>query len=75
MRMSFTVRGRARLAGIEKAVRASERERIAATLEALAGYYPEDVFPPGSDSRDSVSGAAMRHAYLNAARSIREREA
>jgi hypothetical protein len=48
------------------------REQIAAAVEAIAVNYPEDVFPPGSDSRDAISGTAMRHAYRNAARSIRE---
>jgi hypothetical protein len=55
----------------QRAVRA-ERERIARHLDALAANYPEDVFPPGADSRDGISGAAMRHAYRNAARSVRE---
>jgi hypothetical protein len=50
----------------------AERERIVAHLESLAANYPEDVFPAGSDSRDAVSGCAMRHAYRNAARSVRE---
>lgn len=48
------------------------REQIAAQVEAIADNYPEDVFPPGSTSRDGISGTAMRHAYRNAARSIRE---
>jgi hypothetical protein len=52
--------------------RAQERERIARHLDALAANYPEDVFPPGADSRDGISGAAMRHAYRNAARSVLE---
>jgi hypothetical protein len=52
--------------------RAQERERIARHLDALAANYPEDVFPPGAESRDGISGTAMRHAYRNAARSVRE---
>jgi hypothetical protein len=52
--------------------RMQERNRIAAHLEDLAANYPEEVFPPGSDSRDAISGTAMRHAYRNAARSVRE---
>lgn len=51
---------------------ASLRERIAAAVEAIAANYPEDVFPPDSDSRDAIGGTAMRHAYRNAARVIRE---
>lgn len=57
---------------IGEAVAAAERERIGAHLEDLAGNYPEDVFPAGSGSRDAISGSAMRHAYRNAARSVRE---
>jgi hypothetical protein len=53
-------------------IAAGERERIAAQIEAYAANYPEDVFPPGSDSRDAIGGTAMRHAYSNAARMIRE---
>ena len=48
------------------------RESIAADVEALAANYPEKVFPEHGVSRDSISGTAMRHAYRNAARSIRE---
>jgi len=48
------------------------RGEIAAAVEGLAENYPEDVFPPGSDVRDAISGTAMRHAYRNAARLIRE---
>ena len=48
------------------------RERIARHVEAIGANYPEEIFPPGSDSRDAISGTAMRHAYRNAARSIRE---
>jgi hypothetical protein len=51
---------------------AAERERIAARMDALAANYPEDVFPPGSEIRDGIAGTAMRHAYRNAAREIRE---
>jgi hypothetical protein len=51
---------------------AAERERIAKHLATLAGNYPEDVFPPDGNSRDAISGTAMRHAYRNAARSVRE---
>jgi hypothetical protein len=64
------------LAGVAPLIAAAERERVAERIarhvEDFAGNYPEDVFPPGSDSRDAISGTAMRHAYLNAARSIRE---
>jgi hypothetical protein len=48
------------------------REIIAAHVEAIADNYPEDVFPPDGTSRDAIGGTAMRHAYRNAARSIRE---
>lgn len=48
------------------------RERIASLMDALAANYPEDVFPPGSISIDAIGGTAMRHAYRNAARTIRE---
>lgn len=48
------------------------REQIAAQVEAIADNYPEDVFPADSTSCDGISGTAMRHAYRNAARSIRE---
>lgn len=50
----------------------SSANQIAARVEALAENYPEDVFPPDADNRDAISGTAMRHAYQNAARSIRE---
>ena len=56
----------------EREAAAAERERVAVRMEALAANYPEDVFPPGSDSRDAISGTAMRHAYRNAARTIQE---
>jgi hypothetical protein len=52
--------------------RRAERERVAAHVEELAGNYPEDVFPAHSDSRDAIGGTAMRHAYRNVARTIRE---
>ena len=58
-------------AAVAKAV-AAERERIAARMDELAENYPEDVFPPDSDVRDGISGTAMRHAYRNAAREVRE---
>jgi hypothetical protein len=58
-------------AAVGKAVTA-ERERIAARMDELAANYPEDVFPPDSDVRDGISGTAMRHAYRNAAREIRD---
>ena len=48
------------------------REQIAAHVEAIADNYPEDVFPSDGTSRDAISGTAMRHAYRNAARSVRE---
>lgn len=46
---------------------------MARYMEDLATNYPEDVFPASSDSRDAISGTAMRHAYRTAARLIRER--
>ena len=49
------------------------REQIASRMEVLAANYPADVFSPEGTSRDAISGAAMRHAYRNAARDIRER--
>ena len=58
-------------AAVAKAVTA-ERERIAARMDELASNYPEDVFPPDSDVRDAIGGTAMRHAYRNAAREVRE---
>jgi hypothetical protein len=57
---------------IGASVAAAERERLAARMDDLAANYPEDVFLPDSDSRDGISGTAMRHAYTNAAREIRE---
>lgn len=51
---------------------AGMREQIAAAVEAIADNYPEDVFPSDGTSRDAIGGAAMRHAYRNAARTIRE---
>ena len=57
---------------IARAAIGPERERIALRMEELAANYPEDVFPPESDSRDAISGTAMRHAYRTAARLIRE---
>ena len=57
---------------IGAAVAAAERERIAARMDELAAYYPESVWPPDSDVRDSIGATAMRHAYRNAAREIRE---
>lgn len=60
-----------RIAG---AVAAAGRERIAARMDEFAANYPEDVFPAGSSTRDGISGTAMRHAYRNAAREIREPE-
>lgn len=52
---------------------ARERESIALQMEGLAANYPETVFPASSETRDGISGAAMRHAYQTAARLIRER--
>jgi hypothetical protein len=54
------------------AVAAVVRERVAVALEDYAANYPEDMFPPGSSSRDAIGGTAMRHAYRNAARIARE---
>ena len=48
------------------------RERIACYIDSLAANYPEDVFTAEGTSRDAIGGTAMRHAYRNAARSIRE---
>ncbi len=56
----------------EYLITAAIREEIASAVEALADNYPEDVFPPDSSTRDGISGTAMRHAYRNAARTIRE---
>jgi hypothetical protein len=56
----------------EQEAAAAERERIADLMDALAANYPEGVFPPDSDVRDAIGGTAMRHAYRNAARTIRE---
>jgi hypothetical protein len=53
------------------AAMAGTRESIARQIEDLAANYPETVFPASSDSRDAVSGTAMRHAYQTAARMIR----
>jgi hypothetical protein len=52
----------------------NERERLAALMDDLAANWPIDAYPPISDDRTSgsLSGAAMRHAYRNAARTIRE---
>ena len=50
----------------------TERESIAARIDEIAANYPESVFPPGSGSRDAISGTAMRHAYQTAARLIRQ---
>lgn len=45
---------------------------VADALERYAENYPESVFPPDSDVRDAIGGTAMRHAYRNAARMLRE---
>ena len=50
----------------------AERTRLAARMDDLAAYYPESVWPPDSNVRDSIGATAMRHAYSNAARTIRE---
>jgi hypothetical protein len=63
---------RDRMAAMEETIRASERERMAARMDELAANYPEDVFTPDSGTRDAIGGTAMRHAYGNAAREIRE---
>lgn len=47
------------------------REDAAQALEAQSLNYPEDVFPPTSDSRDAIGGTAMRHAYRIAAKIAR----
>lgn len=47
-------------------------ERLADMLERYAGNYPESVFPSDSTSHDAIGGTAMRHAYRNAARMVRE---
>jgi hypothetical protein len=41
-------------------------------MNTLAENYPEDVFTPTGTSKDAIGGTAMRHAYRNAARTIRE---
>lgn len=43
------------------------RAKIAAALRVAAGNYPEELFP-AIGCGDAIAGAAMRHAYLNAAR-------
>ena len=55
-----------------EAVAAEVREQVAARMDELAANYPEDVFPADGTSGDAIGGAAMRHAYRNAARTIRE---
>jgi len=57
---------------IAGAVAAAEQERIARQIDSFAANYPEDVFTAEGTSRDAIGGTAMRHAYRNAARSIRE---
>ena len=57
---------------IAEVVTAAVRGRLAARMDDLAGNYPEDVFPPDGTSRDAIGGTAMRYAYRNAAREIRE---
>jgi hypothetical protein len=53
---------------------AEQREVLAAGLEAwAAASYPESVFRPDSELPDGIAGTAMRHAYVTAARLIRER--
>src|ERR1035437_7830780 len=63
---------RARIPVIEAAIRADERQRIAARMDELATNYPEDVFPPDSNVRDAIGGAGMGHASRNAARGVRD---
>jgi hypothetical protein len=60
------------IAAAEREAVTADRERIAGQIEALAANYPEDVFPPDGISPDAIGGTAMRHAYRNAARVIRE---
>jgi PadR family transcriptional regulator PadR len=49
------------------------RTRLADALDAFAdAQYPETVFTPGSAQPDGVAGTAMRHAYHQAARLIRD---
>lgn len=54
--------------------RADVAEEIAQALEGMVDGYPEDVFPPNSDSRDAIGGNAMRHAYRMAALMAREHD-
>lgn len=61
---------RARVAG--EAMVPILAEHIAEQLDAMADYYLETVFPSHSDSRDAISGTAMRHAYRQAAKIARE---
>ena len=65
-------RARAMLEAAAPLIAAAERARLAARMDDLAAYYPESVWPPDSDVRDSIGATAMRHAYRNAAREIRE---
>jgi len=54
-------------------IEADLRTRIADALDAFADeQYPPDVFTPGSTKPDGVAGTAMRHAYHQAARMIRD---
>lgn len=54
---------------------AGELDHVARELESLAGNYPESAFPADAESRDGVSGAAMRHAYLTALKLVRDHQA
>lgn len=54
-------------------IEADLRTRLADALDAHADeQYPESVFTPGSTQPDGVAGTAMRHAYHQAARMIRD---
>jgi hypothetical protein len=67
-----TIRAQWERAEAAEAKLAAERERLASRMDDLAANYPGAVFPPDSDVRDSIGATAMRLAYLNAARIVRE---
>lgn len=49
------------------------RTRLADAFDTFADHhYPETVFTPGSTQPDGIAGNAMRHAYHQAARMIRD---
>ncbi len=46
--------------GLAAAAPAIGRRAVAAALARLAACYPAEVFTPDGDSRDAVSGTALR---------------